>query len=73
MMFFCSSSLGKTRTDLKVVLPESEQYKRGQRRRFLACKDIKSQTSEWPMVTMFVVLHLSFEQTCCNFKNIQYC
>lgn len=61
MMFFCSSYLGKTRTDLKVFLPESEQYKRVQTRRFLACKDIKSQTSEWPvwLFLLYYICHLS--------------
>lgn len=47
VMFFCSSYLGKTRTDLKVFLPESEQCKEG--RRFLAYRDLKSQTNEWPV------------------------
>lgn len=71
VLFLCCSYLGKTRTDLKVFFPESEQYKNAEKE-VLGLQRCKMPDKWVACVNIFVVLHLSFQQTFWYFRSIQY-
>lgn len=71
VLFLCCSYLGKTRTDLKVFLPESEQYKNAEKE-VLGLRICKMPDKRVACVNIFVVLHLSFQQTRWYFSSMQY-